>query len=116
GWFLPRCPGRVGLYLGLTGGRLGPADMVHAGLASHYVPSARLSALLEALPAALAAPGGLDACLAGFAEPAGVSPLAARRTAIDRHFAGDSVEAILAAVEAASAPWAAETVAAIRPA
>ena len=114
GWFLPRCPGRIGLYLGLTGARLGPADMVHAGLASQYVPSARLPALLDALPAAVATPGGLDACLAGFAEAAGPSPLAQRRTAIDRHFAGDSVEAILAALEAATEPWAAEAVAAMR--
>src|SRR5260221_722553 len=35
GWFLPRCPGRIGLYLGLSGARLGPVDMLHAGLASH---------------------------------------------------------------------------------
>ena len=114
GWFLPRCPGRIGLYLGLTGARLGPADMLHAGLASHYVPSARLPALLDALPAAVAAPGRLDACLAGFAESAGAPPLAQRRVAIDRHFAGGSVEAILAALEAAGEPWAAEAVAAIR--
>src|SRR5260221_3772274 len=88
--------------------------MVHAGLASHHVPSARLPALLDALLAAVATPGGLDACLAGFARRPGASPLAERRAAIDRHFAGDSVEAILAALEAATEPWAAEAVAALR--
>ncbi|KAG8345137.1 putative Enoyl CoA hydratase isomerase [Trypanosoma vivax] len=45
-WFLPRLkiPG-VGLYLGLTGARLKGADLVHAGLATHYVPSASFEEL-----------------------------------------------------------------------
>jgi enoyl-CoA hydratase len=114
GWFLKHCPGRIGLYLGLTGTRLGPADLIHSGLASHYVPSARLTALLDALPAAVATPGGLEACLAGFARPTEAAPLAGRRAAIDRCFAGASVEAILAALEAAPEPWAADAAKAIR--
>ena len=32
-WFLSRCPGQIGLYIGLTGVRLGPADMLYAGIA-----------------------------------------------------------------------------------
>src|SRR5262249_26790031 len=49
GWFLPRLPGEVGLWLALTGARLKAADCVHAGVATHYVPSANLHALKEAL-------------------------------------------------------------------
>ncbi|MGH6930239.1 MAG: enoyl-CoA hydratase/isomerase family protein, partial [Dongiaceae bacterium] len=44
-WFLPRCPGALGTYLGLTGVRLGAADMLYCGLATHYVPSDDLAAL-----------------------------------------------------------------------
>mmetsp|Transcript_5905 Transcript_5905/g.10683 ORF Transcript_5905/g.10683 Transcript_5905/m.10683 type:complete len:401 (+) Transcript_5905:77-1279(+) len=35
----------VGMYLGLTGERLGPADCLYAGLATHYCPSDQLPAL-----------------------------------------------------------------------
>jgi enoyl-CoA hydratase len=108
GWFLPRCPGRIGLFLGLTGTRLGPADLIYTGLATHHVASEQMAALLEALPAAVTTPGGLEACLAGFARPAAPSPLAERRAEIDRCFAGASVETILAALQAAPEPWAAE--------
>ena len=40
-FFLPRLPGRLGTYLGLTGVRMQGADAVHAGLATHFVPRAR---------------------------------------------------------------------------
>ena len=47
---LPRLK-RVGLgsYLGLTGARLAGADAVHAGAASHFVPSASVDALVTEL-------------------------------------------------------------------
>ena len=34
-WFLPRCPGEIGMYLGLTGARLGAADCLYAGIGTH---------------------------------------------------------------------------------
>jgi enoyl-CoA hydratase len=39
-FFLPRLPGKLGLYLGLTGTRMKGADAVHAGLATHFCPRA----------------------------------------------------------------------------
>ena len=47
--FLSRCPGRIGLYLGLSGARLGAADMVYAGLATHFVPRGEMPILRAAL-------------------------------------------------------------------
>ena len=35
-YFLSRCPGALGMYLGLTGARLGAADAICCGIA-HYV-------------------------------------------------------------------------------
>lgn len=39
---LPRLPGRAGLYLALTGARVGPDDAARLGLATHLVRSADL--------------------------------------------------------------------------
>ena len=50
--FLPRLPGALGSYLGLTGARLKAADACYAGLADHYVETARLPELEDALAAA----------------------------------------------------------------
>jgi enoyl-CoA hydratase len=114
GWFLPRCPGEVGTWLGLTGTRLGPADMLEAGLATHWLPSEALAALPDELPAALARPDGLARLLADRVGPSAPGSLAERRPAIDRLFAGSAVEAILERLAAAPEPWAADAAAALR--
>jgi enoyl-CoA hydratase len=50
GYFLSRCQGALGEYLGLTGHMLNGAEAVFAGLADVLCPSADLSALWDALP------------------------------------------------------------------
>jgi enoyl-CoA hydratase len=95
-WFLPRLPGEVGLYCALSGERLGPADALAAGIATHRIASARFPDLL----AGLCGNVPVDALLGAFAEPAGKGPLAARAGAIDRLFTGNSVEGILAGLDA----------------
>jgi enoyl-CoA hydratase len=97
-WFLPRLPGELGAYCALTGERLAAADAVAAGIATHRVSSARFADLAEALCGAVS----VDALLAAFAEPVGETPIASRRGAIDRLFAGDSVEGILSALDRAA--------------
>jgi enoyl-CoA hydratase len=105
-YFLPRCPGRIGLYLGLTGTRLKAADQLYAGLATHHVPRARL----DALEAALARqPENIDEVLSGFAADAGPASLVEQQADIDRLFAGATVEAILAALEADGSSFARST-------
>ncbi|HUI18685.1 MAG TPA: enoyl-CoA hydratase/isomerase family protein [Alphaproteobacteria bacterium] len=110
-YFLPRLPGALGMYLGLTGARLKANDCRYTGIATHYVPSAQQPALLAALAAADLAEGraAVDAVLERFVENAGPAPLAAERAAIDRSFAADSVEGILAALEREASPWAEAT-------
>ena len=113
-YFLPRCPGAVGTYLGLTGARLKAADTLYAGIATHYTPAEKLDGLLAALadiPAGGDADGAVAAVLARFHQDPGPAPLAARREAIDRLFAGTTVTAIKAALAADADPWAAETLA-----
>ncbi len=98
-WFLPRLPGRLGTFCALTGERLKAADGVGAGIATHRVASSRFADLADALCGATS----VDAARAAFAEPAGEGPVTARRAAIDRLFAADSVEDILARLDAEAA-------------
>ena len=94
-WFLPRLPGEIGTYLALAGERLNAADGVAATIATHRVTSARFAELRDALCGNVS----VDALLAAFAEPPSAAPVLARRPAIDRLFAGDSVEGILNALD-----------------
>ena len=106
-WFLPCCPGEIGMYLGLTGHRLRAADTQYAGIGDVHVPADRNDDLIAALVAASALDGdGVAAILRDFAVDPGEAPLAAHRDAIDRCFAGDSVEDILARLAAEDSDWA----------
>jgi enoyl-CoA hydratase len=94
-WFLPRLPGEVGTYCGLTGERLDPVDGVATGAATHRVSSARFPDLIEALCGNVS----VDAQLGAFAEPAGEGVVMGRRPAIDRLFKTDRVEDVLTALD-----------------
>jgi enoyl-CoA hydratase/carnithine racemase len=90
---LPRLPGALGYYLGLTGTRISGADAVHAGFATHFVPRAGL----PDLSAALARDG--VAALAEFTTALPPFSLAPHRAAIDRCFSAASVEEIFKRLE-----------------
>jgi len=99
--FLNRCPGHVGLYLGLTGAQLGAGDCLWAGLATHFVPAERLDELRHALMAAArsADPAdGVETTLARFHRNPGDGPILRHLDALERCFAhrrlGDVVEAL----------------------
>ncbi|SMF44211.1 3-hydroxyisobutyryl-CoA hydrolase [Tistlia consotensis] len=120
-YFLPRLPGKAGLYLALTGHRVRAADCRYLGIATHYVPTDRQEELLQALCEA-EFPGdggsGAEAAVNRFVVHAGGSEMHRRQALIDRLFCGESVEAIVSALEAAAAKgeaegdagWAAEQV------
>jgi enoyl-CoA hydratase len=113
-WFLPRLPGETGTFCALTAERVTAADAVAAGVATHRVASGRFDDVLDglcgtvsvdALLAAFAAPGGAGHGDAGADGPdrGGAGPVTKMRGAIDRHFAGDTVEDILTALESGGA-------------
>lgn len=51
GWFLNRMPGRVGLFLGLTGARMNGADALFVGMADRFVKHDLKNDVVEALKA-----------------------------------------------------------------
>ncbi len=103
GWYLSRLPGRIGQYLALTGHRLNGAECLALGLATHYLPAERLD---EAKTRIAADPQAIDATLDALSIPAPDAPLLAHREAIDRLFAADDLETILAALDADGGDWA----------
>ncbi|KEO90088.1 enoyl-CoA hydratase [Erythrobacter longus] len=100
GWFLSRLGGRLGQFLALTGARLKGEECLWAGLATHYVPSE----MIEDLKARIAEKP--DRIAGILSEPVGTPPparLEENALKIAKHFASDTLEDILASLEAAAA-------------
>ena len=104
GWLLPGLPGEFGTWLALTGARLKAADLFFLKLCTHHVPAARIEALKAAL---LANPLEARRILMRFHDDPGLAPLSGKQSALDALFGHDTVEAIIAALEAGSS-WAQE--------
>ncbi len=109
-YFLPRLPGQVGIWLGLTGDRLKAADMLAIGAADAFVPSGKIDALIDDLAAGVPA----DEAVAAHRGEAAEASVTAIRAAVDRCYGFDSVEAIVKALEAEGTEWAAGQVATLR--
>jgi enoyl-CoA hydratase/carnithine racemase len=112
-YFLPRLPGEIGTWLAITGARLGQADTVWAGVATHSVASHRIPELSDVLADA----EDLEAALAEFADTTSGGNVAGLQEVIDRCFCTNRVEDILERLECESgnhADWARKTASTIR--
>jgi enoyl-CoA hydratase/carnithine racemase len=87
---LALAPGRLGEYLGLTAGRMGPDDAIYAGFADHFIPQAGWHALIAQLEET-----GNAALVEQAAAAAPEGELRDLQDDIDRHFAGESLGDIL---------------------
>ncbi len=105
GWYLPRLPGRAGVWLATTGARIKGADCVAMGIATHYMTSDKIEAAKARI---IAEPSRLSDILDEMADDAPPSQWSAQRADIDRVFASDRYEDILAALEADGSAWARE--------
>ncbi|APX24556.1 MAG: enoyl-CoA hydratase [Rhodobacteraceae bacterium] len=99
---LSRAPGRLGVYLGLTAARMGPADALHANFADVFLPEEKW----EGIKTELADTGDLEA-LEEDGYPLPESPLAAAQPEIDRLFAAGDLAGIATALEGAEGELAA---------
>jgi enoyl-CoA hydratase/carnithine racemase len=112
GYFLSRCPGRIGEYLALTGQVIGAAEAVYAGLADVSVDSERLEAIWRQL--GVDGFSGASALCRDAARPVGANALESSKHLIDRYFALPTVTAIITALEADETSWASDTAALLR--
>lgn len=103
-YFLARCPGATGLYLGLTGTRIGGGDALYLGLADHCLKSESFDRLI----ALLADSGDAKRALVQLAVPPQESRVESLRQVIDGCFDRDSVANILAALKSQAGEWARE--------
>ena len=109
-YFLSRCPGQTGMYLALTGTRIGLGDALALGLMTHSVAGSDH----EALIARLAAGEAPENAIISFRRAAPLSPMVEHLSSIDRFFAAASVEAILERLDRDGSEFAADTARLIR--
>jgi enoyl-CoA hydratase len=110
GWYLSHLEGRVGHYLALTGGRIDGAECLALGLATHYLPA---EALTEAKARIAEDPERIEGILGQLAVNPPEAKIAANIGQINRLFASDQLEDILAALEADGSEWAQKELATI---
>ena len=97
---LPRLRGDWGMYLALTGARVGGADATWLGLATHFVPGSAIARLADDIAA-----DGIGV-LAAAAIPPPLTPLVEENVAA---FGAGSVDAVLAALQEDGSPFAQST-------
>lgn len=94
-YVLPRLPGKIGMWIGLTGLRVNADDGVYCGLATDRVASAQFPELERALET----DESVGEIIKTFASKPANGPLRDVHPLIDRIFELDSVEKILAALD-----------------
>ncbi len=109
-YFLSKCPGKLGLFLGLTAYRMNAADAVYVGIATHYVSRENMPLLFEALMTVdiKGQPKeGIHAILEVFSEGKApmMSELEIHRNFIDTMFGEEGLENILAHLKISKNQW-----------
>ncbi|ODB37887.1 crotonase [Pseudomonas mosselii] len=116
-YFLPRVPGELGIYLGVSGSQIKAADALYCGLADWYVDSEKLAALndrLDRLAFGANPLKDLQGLLAGLGtQTLADAPLAQLRPVIDHFFALPDLPSIIEQLRAVtigdSRQWALDT-------
>ncbi len=118
GYFLSRCPGRVGEYLALTGLMIGGHDAVASKLADVALDSAALGDLWATLPTMVETSKVAISQLLATKNIAATAMIhwatGENRIKVDTIFANNTVPEIMAALELDGSPWATETAATLR--
>lgn len=118
GYFLPRCPGEIGMYLGLTGARLGAADCLYAGIATHGAHSSDVANVKQALADAdfgasrddpQSVCRQVESILKQYAHDHGSAPIAENRGEIDTIFGADTIGEVMVKIEQSLSDFAVKT-------
>jgi enoyl-CoA hydratase/carnithine racemase len=97
-FFLNKCPGKIGIYLGLTGDRVKGADALYCGLGTHFIDSEKLPSVYQQLLSA-SNQKDIDRILNEAITLPEKSFLEENQNLIDELFSGETVEDILMALK-----------------
>lgn len=112
GWYLSRLEGRVGQFLALTGARIAGAGCLSLGLATHYLTSNLLAEAKSRI--ATEDVERIDGILGTLSVTPPDSKIVETIVQINRHFASDRLEDILASLEGDDSEWAMKELATLR--
>lgn len=112
GWYLSRLEGRVGQFLALTGSRIAGAGCLSLGLATHYLTSNVLAEAKSRI--ATEDVERIDGILGTLSVTPPDSKIVETIVQINRHFASDRLEDILASLEGDESDWAMKELATLR--
>ena len=107
-YLLSRCPGHFGLFLGLTGDRLGAADAQAVGLVNYIIASSQFPDVLRSLMAgdlSLNAHQRVDDILRKFIMPTPLMSLDEFAPFVDDCFQHTDMESILTALNQSEHDW-----------
>ena len=109
GWFLPRLRGELGTWLALTGARLKGADVVSAGVATHFIPSELIPNLIGQVESADLSGGAaemLGEILRSLTHAVPTASFEENMEIINACFSDESAEAIVSALRTNGSEWA----------
>ncbi|CZH82231.1 enoyl-CoA hydratase/isomerase family protein [Legionella pneumophila] len=108
-YLLNKCPGFLGVYLGLTGNKLGPHDARKAGLVKQIVFAEQMQSMIEALKREDLSEDAfnlVDQCISSFASDAMPTEACQIKPLIDVCFSKPSVELIRESLQSTDGVWA----------
>ncbi len=108
--FLSKCPGKSGIFLGMTGYQMNGADALYTGLATHYVLKESIPFLFRSLTSTDIEghpKDGVYSILDLFAEekPPQISGIEQHRAFIDEVFSGETLEDIFVNLKLSKNQW-----------
>jgi enoyl-CoA hydratase len=105
---LKHCPGKIGLYLSLTGKIIGPQDAMFCGIGTHYIPAKEIDNLLADIREAKG--DEIDNIIQNYASiPEGEAPLKVNQNIIESCFNQSSIERVFEALARNDSVFAAQT-------
>lgn len=111
-YLLTRCPGALGIYLGLTGSILGSEQSFASGLIRYHVPAADLAQHTQALvdmDLSSLAHAKIERYLVQKTQTVNHDSLRSLQVQVDQHFMGQTVEDIMMSLQQQNDPWCQKT-------
>jgi len=109
-YFLPRLPGKIGVWLALTGARLKADGVFYAGIATDFAPSDQHEMIVNRLVDDAFCGQDVSEIIDSLTGLPGASQLERHRERIDQAFAANTMEDVLELLKVDGSDWAQEQI------